>query len=114
MAKFIILYNGEATDMSDMSPEQMESVRQKWEEWMGNLGDALLDVGTPLANGTAIVDNGSDGEATALSGYSIIEADNMEGARKLVANHPFLSDDDGLFKVEIHEMMPVPMSLDEK
>ncbi len=109
MTKFILLYNGPATPTENMTPEQMQGVMQKWKEWMEKLGDALVDVGQPMANGVSIVDDGSEGTATELSGYSIVQAEDMSGARALAADHPFLSDNSGKFAVEIHELMPVPM-----
>jgi hypothetical protein len=109
MKKYILLYNGPATDMSAMSQEQMQGVMQKWKEWMEELGEDLTDIGAPMANGQTVVDDNSKGSASELSGYSIIQAEDIEGAKKLVANHPFLSDNDGKYKVEVHELQPLPM-----
>ncbi len=75
---------------------------------MGKIGKALVDMGQPMANGVAVVDDGSLGTATQLSGYSIIQAKDMETAKSLVTDHPFLSDHSGEFSVEIHELFPVP------
>jgi len=109
MKKFILLYNGPATPPEQMAPEQVKSVMAKWREWMEKIGDAMVDMGQPMANGEAIVDDGSAGKATQLSGYTIIQAENMEEAKKLVDGHPFLSDKTGKFSVEIHELLPIPM-----
>ena len=109
MKKYIVLYNGPASDMDDMPSEKADEVMEAWKNWMGKVGDALLDVGQPMANGVAIVDDGSDGQATILSGYSLLQANDIEEAKKLLADHPFLSEGRGNFKIEIHELMPVPM-----
>lgn len=108
MAKFMLLYNGPATPMENMTQEQMQDVMGKWQSWMEGVGAGLTDMGAPLANGEAIVDDGSPGSATQLAGYTIIEADDMAGAKALVDGHPFLSGDTGGFAVEIHELMPLP------
>ncbi len=108
MAKFLMLYKGEATDMSDMSPEQAGEVMAKWAAWMGKVGPAVADIGTPLGAGSSVLDNGSEGTAGSLTGYSIIEASDMAAAKALTDGHPFLSDNDGLFAIDIYEMMPVP------
>jgi hypothetical protein len=63
VAKFILLYNGPATPMEEMTSEQGQAVLEKWQAWMGRVGDALIDVGAPMANGEAIVDDGSSGTA---------------------------------------------------
>jgi hypothetical protein len=109
MAKFILLYNGPATPMEDMTPEQGKATMAKWGVWMEKVGAAVTDIGAPMANGKVVVDDGSTAPATDLNGYSIIEADNMDEALKLVDGHPFLSDKTGQFSVEVFELMPVPM-----
>jgi hypothetical protein len=76
---------------------------------MQKVGDALVDIGAPMANGRSVVDNGTSGTPTQLNGYSIIQAENIDEALKLVENHPFLSDKTGSFSVEVFELMPLPM-----
>jgi YCII-related domain len=109
VAKFILLYNGPATPMEEMTSEQGQAVMEKWQAWMGRVGDALIDVGAPMANGEAIVDDGSSGTATQLNGYTIVEADDANAVKALLDDHPFLSDRSGKFSVEIHELLPVPV-----
>lgn len=109
MAKFILLYNGPATPPEQMGEEQAKQEMQKWQVWMEKVGKALVDVGQPMANGIALVDDGSEQAATQLSGYSIVEASDSEAAKKLVTDHPFLSEGKGKFSVEVHELLPVPM-----
>lgn len=108
MKKFILLYNGPATKAEDMDPAMVKEVMAKWGEWMDKLGSSMVDMGQPMANGEAVVDDGSEGKALQLSGYSIIQAEDMATAKKLVEDHPFLSDKTGKFSVEIFELQPVP------
>ncbi|MDH3306915.1 MAG: YciI family protein [Acidimicrobiia bacterium] len=109
MARFMMVYKGEATDMGDMSEEQAGAVMAAWGVWMGKVGPALVDVGTPLGAGASVVDDGSPGSAVSLTGYSIVEAADMAGAKALANGHPFLSEGKGNFAVDIFEMLPVPM-----
>lgn len=109
MTSYILLYNGPATPMEEMTPEQGEEVMGKWQAWIGSVGDALTDVGAPMVNGHAVKDDGSAGSATQLNGYSIVQADDLDGAKRLVVGHPFLSDRTGDFAVEIHELVPISM-----
>jgi hypothetical protein len=69
----------------------------------------MIDIGAPMANGKAVVDNGTTGSPTELSGYSLIQAESMDEALKLVEDHPFLSDKTGEFSVEVFELMPLPV-----
>lgn len=109
MSKFIILYKGPATDMDAIPDEKKNEVMQAWKVWMEKLGPAIADIGAPMALGSSVVDDGSEGAAAELSGYTIIEADDMEGAKALVDGHPFLSEGQGNFAVDVFELMPVPM-----
>ncbi|MGI9610796.1 MAG: YciI family protein [Acidimicrobiia bacterium] len=108
MAKFMMIYKGEATDMSEMTPEQGAEVMAKWGAWMGKVGPALTDVGSPFGPGVSVVDDGSTGQPASLTGYSIVEADDLAGAQALADGHPYLSDGAGDYAIEIFELMPVP------
>jgi len=109
MSKFMIVYKGEATDMADMTAEEMQEVMGRWATWMEGVGSALAEVGTPFGPSSTMVDDGSAGTAVSLSGYSVLEADDMAGARSLAEDHPFLSEGRGNFAIDIYEMMPVPV-----
>jgi hypothetical protein len=109
MAKYIYIYKGPATDMSDMTEEQSKAVLDAWNLWIHKLGDALIDTGNPLANGISLIDDGSQGTAAQLNGYSIVEAENLAHAKSLAHGHPFLSEGKGNFAIDIFELMPPPM-----
>jgi hypothetical protein len=72
-------------------------------------GSALVDGGTPFGAGSAVSDDGSTGQPSDLNGYSIIEADNLDEARALTKDHPFLAEGKGRFTIEIFELVPLPM-----
>ena len=57
---------------------------------------------------TSVVDDGSTGAPVSLSGYSIVEAADLESAAALADGHPYLSEGSGDYAIEIFEMMPVP------
>ena len=112
MPKYMMVYKGEATDTSEMSEEQAAEVMRKWGVWMDEVGGALVDVGNPFGPGRSIVDDGTTGDPAHLSGYSIVEADNLDGAAKLADSHPYLTDGSGNFSIELFELMPVPFQQD--
>ena len=109
MPQFMMVYKGEATEMSEISEEEAGAVMAKWAEWMQGVGSALTDLGTPLGPSSSIVDNGSAGTAASLTGYTIVEADSMDAARALADGHPFLSEGKGDYAIDLYELMPVPM-----
>ena len=110
MSRFMMIYKGEATDMAEMSEKQAQEVMAKWAAWMEKAGPSLLDVGTPFGPGVSVVDDATTADPTSLTGYSIVEADDLEGARGLADGHPYLSEGLGNYSIEIYELMPVPFA----
>ena len=108
MANYMLVYKGEATDMSEMTPEQGKAVMDAWGVWMGKVGSALVDVGTPFGPSASIVDDGTSGAAQAATGYSIIDAADLATAQSLTDGHPYLSEGKGDYAIDIFELMPVP------
>jgi len=105
MTKFIYLYRGPATPMSDPTPEQDAERMAAFGAWMEKVGVALLDVGSPFGSNASVRDDGIEGTASDLIGYSIIEADDLAGAKALTDGLPFLSNNDGKCTVEIFELL---------
>lgn len=108
MPQFMMVYRGEATDMSDMSEEEAAAVMAKWGAWMQKVGAALSDVGSPFGPGSSLVDDGSRSAPASLTGYSIVEATDLAGAEALADGHPYLSEGSGNYAIDIYELMPVP------
>ncbi len=109
MARFIMIYKGDATDMSEMSEEQGQAVMAAWGVWMEKVGPALSDVGSPFGPGASIVDDGTAGTPMSATGYSIVEAEDMDEAKRLADGHPYLSEGKGDFAIDLFELLPVPM-----
>jgi hypothetical protein len=107
MSKYIFLYRGPATPMSDFTPEQQAEQMEAWGQWIGKLGTSLADVGTPFGARTALADDGTSPAPGDLNGYSIVEADNLDGAKALADKHPFLAEGKGRFSVEVFELVPM-------
>ena len=108
MPKYMMIYRGEATDLSQMSEEEAGAVLGKWDSWMAKIGPALSDIGSPFGGGTSVVDDGSSRQTLSLSGYSIIQADDLSQAAALADGHPYLSEGLGNYAIDLFELMPVP------
>jgi hypothetical protein len=63
-----------------------------WMTWFNQLGDALVDRGSPIVpNGTVMRGDGSTVESAArLNGYSVISANTRNDALELIKDHPYL------------------------
>ena len=107
MAKFLYLYRGPATPMSDRTPEQDAERKVAFGAWMEKVGAALVDVGSPFGMSASIRDDGTEGTAGGLIGYTIVEADGLAAAKALTDGLPFLSKSDGKCAVEIFELLPM-------
>jgi hypothetical protein len=106
MPKYMILYRSSASMGEQMgTPEQAQTSMEAWMTWAGNTGSGLVDMGSPLA---PVATEGSDGDTgVAIGGYSVLEADSLDGAQKLLKGHPHLSAPGGSF-IEILEYLPLP------
>jgi len=107
MAMFMFLYNGPIPDMSKMSREDSRAVMDDWRAWMSKTGKALVDPGAPLGPCNSVVDDGSAKVPLEIGTYSVVEAPDMEAAKKFTENHPFLKRRTGEYSIEIFEVAPV-------
>jgi hypothetical protein len=109
MTKYVYIYHAPMTpaDAAPPSPEQMEAVMSEWNAWAAKVGDQMVDFGTPLAGGTRVSTEGTSPSTREVVGYSIIEAEDFDGALDLARNHPHLNMPGGC-EIEIHEAQAIP------
>ena len=89
MPHFIIAYHG---GKKPETPEEGAAQMAKWKAWVDDLGDAAINPGQPLKGTRIVSEDGTseDGGANAMSGYSIVEATDMEAALEIARACPFL------------------------
>jgi hypothetical protein len=104
MAKFIYLYRGL---LPDLTPEQGVEREAAFAAWMEKLGAALVDIGSPFGASASVRDDGTEGTAGDLAGYTIVEDDDLAAAKAFTDGLPFLSNSDGKCAVEIFELLPM-------
>ncbi|MGK2954655.1 MAG: hypothetical protein ACSLFI_03160 [Solirubrobacterales bacterium] len=94
MTKFLLVYHGGGAPESD---EEKDQVMAAWGAWIQSAGEALVDIGNPVGPPVSI-----GGEATdPATGYSLLEAENVDGAKALLANHPMVGVEGA--RIDIHE-----------
>jgi hypothetical protein len=86
MARFLVTYIGGGMSHD---PELMAQAKAAFMAWAEQTGPALIDPGSPLQT-VAMIASGTPAEEATVSGYSIIEADDTEAAKALLASHPFI------------------------
>ena len=101
MGKYVLAYQGGS--MAE-TPEAQEQVMAAWGAWFGSLGAAVVDGGAPFGESTAV---GGGAASSSLTGYSILEAADLDAALDLTRGHPHLNSSGG-YEIEVHEAQPLP------
>src|SRR5690242_8356331 len=87
---YVLLYSGGGMAASEAEQKQ---IMEAWGQWMGGLGANLVDGGNPFTSQVkTIASDGkvTDGPSGIASGYSVIKADSMADAVKMVEGCPVL------------------------
>jgi hypothetical protein len=112
MKKFLVTYHAPAHAMAqtaNTTPEQQAEGMKMWMNWFGKLGNHVVDMGAPLMNGQEIDNNGhAHSSNRQVSGYTIIQAEDIEQAKALMEGHPHTSGWHPDATLEVHETMPIP------
>lgn len=107
MAKYLVLYRSKvsaAEQMEGASAEDAQAGMEAWMQWAGKVGDAMVDMGSPLQRVATV--GGAAGEVH-VGGFSVLEADSADAAKALVDGHPHLMSP-GDPSIEVLEFLPVP------
>ncbi|NDV02577.1 YciI family protein [Pseudoroseicyclus tamaricis] len=99
MPRFIFTYHG---GRHDMTQEEVTDGRQRWMDWMKDLGDRAVEPNNPL-KAPEFVGPGKD-EITPMMGYSVIEAASAAEAGTLADGCPFLDMGGTIMVAEIVQM----------
>ena len=88
MAKYMLVYLG---GDQPSNPEEGRKHFEEYRNWLTSLGDSLVSAANPLKDTHVIHPDGKteQGSTTAMSGFSIIEADSIEAAVKMSQSCPF-------------------------
>ncbi len=100
MSNYVFAYHG---GKKPESPEEGAKHMAKWKAWVGGLGDAVVNPGTPLGKSKTVSSGGvsDDGGPNPLLGFSIVKADSMDAALEMAKACPFLE----LGTLEVAEVM---------
>ncbi len=89
MSNYVFAYHG---GKKPESPEEGAKHMAKWKAWIGGLGDAVVNPGTPLGKSKTVSSGGvsdTDG-SNSLTGFSIVKADSVDAAVEMAKTCPFL------------------------
>ncbi|HVP19153.1 MAG TPA: hypothetical protein VMU36_09165 [Spirochaetia bacterium] len=101
MKKFLVLYSG---GKAPTTPQEGEASMKKWQSWFGKLGSVVVEAGAPFGGSKTLsasgIRDGSDGNVS--NGYSILQADDLGGAAKILKDCPIIADGG---KVHVFDLM---------
>ena len=116
MKTFMALYIGSASsaqkaqwdaDDSAVRKDRMMAGMAAWGKWVSDLGDAIVDQGTPLGTTLRISADGIAPIHNACTAYVIVRAETHEAAAEMFRNHPHFTMRPG-DSVEVMECLPLP------
>ena len=108
MAKFMVLYRASASageQMANVTPEQAQAGMAMWMQWAGKAGDAIVDLGSPLAPAGVLGKPGAS--ELPIAGFSILQADSADAVTQLLEDHPHFHTP-GDTAIEVLEFLPIP------
>jgi hypothetical protein len=84
----IAYYGGKQPESPEAGAEQMA----RWKAWLGDLGEAVVNPGTPLGPSRLVSADGvtDDGGPNPLNGFSIVHAADMDAALEIAKACPFV------------------------
>ena len=109
MTKFLVMYRAPMSAMEQMSgatPEQAQAGMDAWMAWAGKAGDAIVDLGAPLAAAGHIGADAQAGEAAQITGFSVLQAESADAVTAVLDGHPHLQMPGAA--IEILEFLAIP------
>ena len=109
MKKFMILYMAPvaAEQQMNVSPEEMKKGMEPWIAWFKKQGKAIVDMGAPLGMGMNFTKRASSKGKTQITGYTIVQAEDMNSVKAMVSSHPHFVLPKAT--IEVLEIMPMQM-----
>ena len=103
MSQYVITYLG---GDQPSTPEAGKQHFEKYQTWLASLGEAAISPMNPFKDTQTVSPDGTvkAGSSTAMSGYTVLEADSMEKALEIAKACPFLDIGGSLEVSELVQM----------
>lgn len=107
MKKYLVLYRSSVSaqeQMAKATPEQAQAGMNAWMAWAQRASAAIVDMGSPTASVASLGSGPSAGAP--IGGFSILQAESVEGVRRVLDGHPHLMMPGA--SIEVLEFLPLP------
>jgi hypothetical protein len=104
MAKYLFVYHGGKNPESEA---EVAEVLDAWGAWFGSMGTAVVDGGNPVGASSTVNSDGSvtdHGGSNPVSGYSLIEAPDLDDALARARGCPILASGGSIELAEAIDM----------
>ena len=107
MKKFLLIYHSQPMTAMAPTPDQVKAMMDAWMVWTTKCGAGMVDLGNPLApHAHRITGQGAMDITSSESGYTMIQADDMTAAVKMLDGHPMMHQPGS--SIVVHEVTPMP------
>lgn len=107
MPQFLYIYRGDKSQIPT-TPAEQEAAMKAWGDWMGAIGDKMINPGEPVGTSKLVTENGVTNTVPNPSfGFSIVEAASIEEACEMAKGNPMVVGENG--GVEVAEIVPISM-----
>ncbi len=89
----------------NVSPEEMKKGMEPCLAWFKKCGKSIVDQGNHLGNVVHVSKRGGSKSESQVTGYGVIQADDMEAAKAMVKDHPHFMLPKA--SIELLEIMPM-------
>jgi hypothetical protein len=103
MAYFMIAYHG---GNQPSSKEEGMAQMEKWKAWIGDLGEAVVNPGTPLPVSKIVTSSSveDDNDPNSMNGFAVVIAKDIEEAIEMAKSDPFLENGGTIRVSEMKQM----------
>ena len=106
MKNYLILYRSplaRQAAMATATPEEQMEGMKPWLAWRDRVGNKMVDFGAPTAGSAKSTKNNPwESAKSEISGYSIVQATDVDSVKSLFLDHPHTSTFEDT-TIEIHE-----------
>jgi hypothetical protein len=104
VANYVLAFKGGGTPESEA---EQQAVMTAWTDWYTRLGQAVVDGGNPFGPSKSVAPDGSisDGAASGLTGYTILQAESLGAAAEMATGCPILASGGSIEVYETFQVM---------